>query len=136
MECVKPDDVKILSDVLGKLTLSLTYAARNVSRDKIITYACCSLHKTYDDIPAAVSNLCAPRPTNPETVAFFRGLIKKVVGDILDVGCGRFSNLEYCDQNLKEGMGEIRKLVNTATELPKTSFIVPLIEFTTKIDGN
>ena len=134
MECLKDSDVKRLEGVMGKLTKSLYYAARNVSRDKIVIHACCALHKSYEEIPQAIATMCAPKPTSPETISFFKGLIKKVVGDILEMGCGRFSSLEYCDSNLMEGMAQIRSLVTREDiETPKTSFIVPLMEFITMV---
>jgi hypothetical protein len=81
----------ILNEVLGKLTLALEFVARNVTRDKMITYACCALYKTYDEIPSAMGGICAPRPTPGETMEFFRSLVKRTVGDILDIGCGKFN---------------------------------------------
>lgn len=134
MECVKPEHLHILNEVLGKLTLSLEYVANNVTRDRMITYACCSLYITYDEIPTAMSGICSPQETPMETIEFFRGLVKRSVGDILDIGCGKFNSLEYCNENLSEGVAQLRSY-STERPLPKHSFMRPLMEFSQAIDG-
>lgn len=43
LECAKPEHLKILNEVLGRLTLSLEFVASNVTRDEMIFHACCTL---------------------------------------------------------------------------------------------
>lgn len=136
MECIRTEHLAILNEVLGKLTLTLDYSAEEVPRAEIITYACCSLHRTYSEVPQAMANICAPKVTPADTVKFFQSLIRRSVGDILDVGCGRYASLEYCDANFKTGMKNIRNHLSKAKTLPSESFIVPLIKFSKKIDDS
>lgn len=50
LECAKPEHLKILNEVLGRLTLSLDYVANNVSRDEMIFHACCTLQGKWNDL--------------------------------------------------------------------------------------
>lgn len=136
MECIRSEHLAILNEVLGKLTLTLDYSATEVPKSEIITYACCSLHRTYNEVPQAMANICAPKATPADTVKFFQSLIRRSVGDILDVGCGKYASLEYCDANFKTGMTNIRSHLAKGLPLPNESFIVPLIKFTKKIDDS
>lgn len=102
----------------------------------MITYACCALYKTYDEIPTAMGGLCHPNPTPVATTEFFRSLVKRTVGDILDIGCGRYNSYSYCEQNFKAGLSEIQSYVVSGRPLPDNSFMIPLMEFSQKLDGN
>lgn len=135
LECVKPEHLKILNEVLGKLTLALEFVAQNVSRDRMITYACCALYKTYDDIPTAMGGICAPRNTPEDTIEFFRSLVRRSIGDILDIGCGKFNSYSNCEKFLKNGLTEIDGYVTSGRPLPDNSFMTPLMAFAQKLDG-
>lgn len=119
-----------------RLTLALEFVAQNVTRDRMITYACCALYKTYDEIPIAMGGICEPNPTPGDTIEFFRSLIKRTVGDILDIGCGRFQSYDYCRQNFKAGLDEIQTYTSNGRPLPDNSFMIPLMDFSLKLDGH
>lgn len=135
LECVEPDDLRILNKVLGRLTNALYFVANNVTVDKMISHACCAVQFTYADIPIAMDGICSPQAVPVETIEFFRSLIRRTVGDILDIGCGKFQSLDYCQSNLSQGLTDMMNYVD-ATQLPVNSFMIPLMDFSQKIDGH
>lgn len=83
-----------------------------------------------------MGSMCAPAPTPKETIDFFQSLIRRTVGDIVDIGCGKYSTLKYCESNLVTGMAAMRNYANDPQrQLPVTSFMTPLMNFAQKIDG-
>ena len=134
LECVEPTDLRILNKVLGRLTNALFFVANNVTRDRMITYACCAVQVTYEEIPMEMQDICSPNAVPETTIDFFRSLIKRTVGDILDLGCGKFQSISYCNSHLTQGMQDMTSYINEK-ELPNESFMIPLMDFSNKIDG-
>lgn len=134
LECVEPSDLRILKKVLGRLTNALHYVSNNVTTDKMITHACCAVQITYEEIPIEMKDICSPNAVPEATIEFFKSLIKRTVGDILDLGCGRFQSLSYCNSHLHQGMEAMTQYIES-TELPKNSFMIPLMDFSHQIDG-
>ena len=126
--------MRILNKVLGRLTNALYYVANNVTTDQMIMHACCAVQVTYQEIPLEMNGICSPNTVPEETIDFFRSLIRRTVGDILDIGCGKYQNIDYCMENLKEGVESMMNYVE-ATQLPPNSFMIPLMDFSQKIDG-
>lgn len=83
-----------------------------------------------------MGDMCTPKETPMATIDFFRSLIRRTVGDIVDIGCGKYSSLQYCEENLSNGMKELRNYANDANRpLPSMSFMSPLMLFAQKLDG-
>ena len=84
-----------------------------------------------------MGSMCAPAETPKETINFFRSLIRRTVGDIVDIGCGKYSNLKFCESSLASGMAAMRNYANDPNRpLPGNSFMTPLMHFAQKIDGS
>ena len=83
-----------------------------------------------------MGSMCEPKETPKETIDFFRSLVRRTVGDIVDIGCGRYSNLKFCESNLSTGMAAMRGYSNDPNRpLPANSLMTPLMNFAQKIDG-
>lgn len=86
--CFKPDNLPVLHSVVDRITTSLEYIQFNVTENDILPSLCCAFYTFYHETKIIVDNLCL-NTTGPETSDFVVNLVKAVVTDALDLGCGR-----------------------------------------------
>lgn len=86
--CFRPDNLPVLHSVVDRITTSLEYIQFNVTDTDILPSLCCAFYTFYHETKMIVDNMCL-NTTGPETSDFVVNLVKAVVTDALDLGCGR-----------------------------------------------
>ena len=102
--CFKPQNLPVLHSVIDRITMTLEYIQFNVTNDNdILPYMCCAFYTFYRQTRVIVDNMCM-NTTGPETSTFIINIIKAIVTDALDLGCGRFGSYKKCQENLPQGV--------------------------------
>lgn len=120
--------MKILQQLINKGTNYLDFVARNALPDEVIPFSCCSWFILYEGIEKAYRDTCSDIPGAPE---YHLGVIQKVVGEAIDLACGKLSSVASCRKEMKPlmerfDMLEIKQLNH--------SVIVPLINIVKLLD--
>jgi hypothetical protein len=112
--CFKPENLPVLHSVVDRITMTLEYIAKNVTDDnRILPYMCCAFYTFYRQTKIIVDNMCLNK-TGPETSHFIINIIKAVVTDALDLGCGKFGSYKKCQDNLPEGVQVFNDIFSTS----------------------
>ena len=149
--CFKPQNLPVLHSVVDRITLTLEYIAKNVTDDnQILPYMCCAFYTFYQQTQIIVDGLCL-NTTGPDTSQFVINLIKAVVTDALDLGCGKFGSYKKCQENLPQGIQVFNSIFtqdssshhshadNSETSVmvsqPNYSPVIPMIAISKRLDS-
>lgn len=140
LQCFKPTNLAVLHAVMDKITHTLEYIEKNTTDIQIIPYMCCAFYTFYRETQMIVDNMCL-NTTGPGTSEFIINLIKAIVTDALDLGCGQYGSYKKCTDNLPDGIRIFTQIFqhdafsNSTYAVPPYSPVIPMIAISKRLDS-
>ena len=137
MSCFDPTNIVILHQIVNNLTVIVDHVATKSSDELIIPSLCCGYFKIQEDGLRILNNLCSNR-TGADTAKFAMSLMRSVVADAVDLGCGRYSSKKSCDQYLPEVMKTLGEITDPQPNEPFAmrpyTAIIPMLTVADRLD--
>ena len=140
LQCFKPENLAVLHSVVDKITHTLEFIQKNTTEDQIIPYMCCAFYTFYRETQIIVDNMCL-NTTGPGTSEFIINIIKAIVTDALDLGCGQYGSFKKCQDNLPTSVQifasifQHDKYLNSTYPVPPYSPVIPMIAISKRLDS-
>jgi hypothetical protein len=116
----------------------MEYISIHVPVNEILPHMCCAAHKIATEAEKMLKVLCASK-TGDFSRSYVTQLIRSMSGETLDLGCGRYANLDSCQIIMPEYMNLIQRNWNIV-ERNKTKFayspMVPLLNVMKRLDSD
>lgn len=137
MSCFDPTNIQLLHQIINNLTVIIDHVAVKSSDELIIPSLCCGYFKIQEDGLSLLNNLCMNK-TGPGTAKFAMSLMRSVVSDSVDLGCGRYSSKKACDELLPDVMKTFGEITAPPTDGPLImrpyTAIVPMLQVADRLD--
>lgn len=139
MQCAKPNISQPIHDCVAISQAKMIYMAEKImDPDDLLPAGCCVYIQSRDCVLEKVREVCGAVVDDPEETAdYISERLSSIVGDAMDMLCGRYDNLENCNRNLKHVMKEFDAIETNLTKrieagevlkLKTDSFLMPIMD--------
>lgn len=135
-ECLQSEaQLNSVFQIMHKITAEIDYVSKNTPIQRLLPNMCCGYHKTMHDVSVMLDGMCPTQVTK----IYILNLVHSIFGDVLDVGCGKYSSDGECRKLIPDDMAIIDNIANEV-EKNNTVFdhspIVPLLTVMERLDSN
>lgn len=132
LSCIKETDLLILHTLFNKVANYFNLVSTTASANDVIPKACCAWVLLYEEMVTMYHSLC-PGKQFPGAAEFHISVVQSIVGDALELACGRFSTIDHCRKDPSIGMPRLESMEIKALN---HSLLVPLINIVKLLDSD
>lgn len=132
-ECATTSYHKDLQDCGLILVNQIYLSSSNMTSDQLFPLICCSFHELVNCIRSAAVPSCTDEKFH--LTNFFMGHINRLIKDLIDLLCGKWSTIEQCQLSAPEVFDHLAKLNNVSRFNSDESLLGTILNITAKLSS-